>query len=77
MPGMTSGLDHREPAADAPGLFPVTRWSRVVRARATEDEATRRAALDELCAAYAPWLALEVADREDGWILMTAARPLA
>lgn len=52
MPGMTSGLDHREPAADAPGLFPVTRWSRVVRARATEDEATRRAALDELCAAY-------------------------
>jgi len=27
---------------------------------------------DELKAAYAPWLALEVADSEDGWILMTA-----
>ncbi len=27
---------------------------------------------EELQAAYAPWLALEVADREDGWILMTA-----
>lgn len=26
---------------------------------------------DELKAAYAPWLALEVADREDSWILMT------
>ncbi len=30
---------------------------------------------DELKAAYAPWLALEVADTEDGWILMTARRP--
>lgn len=29
---------------------------------------------DELKEAYAPWLALEVADAEDGWILMTAAR---
>jgi len=28
----------------------------------------------ELKEAYAPWLALEVADSEDGWILMTAAR---
>ncbi|MES2412538.1 MAG: 50S ribosomal protein L11 methyltransferase [Pseudomonadota bacterium] len=27
---------------------------------------------DELKAAYAPWCALEVADTEDGWILMTA-----
>ena len=27
---------------------------------------------DELKAAYAPWCALEVADDEDGWILMTA-----
>ena len=27
---------------------------------------------DELKAAYAPWLPLDVADREDGWILMTA-----
>ena len=27
---------------------------------------------DELKAAYAPWLALEVMDSEDGWILMTA-----
>ena len=30
---------------------------------------------DELTAAYAPWLALAVADSEDGWILMTARRP--
>lgn len=29
---------------------------------------------DELKAAYAPFLTLEVSDREDGWILMTAAR---
>jgi len=27
---------------------------------------------DELKAAYAPWLALEVSDSVDGWILMTA-----
>jgi ribosomal protein L11 methyltransferase len=31
---------------------------------------------DELKAAYSPWLALTVADSEDGWILMTAHRPL-
>ena len=29
---------------------------------------------DELKAAYAPWVALEVSDEEDGWILMTARR---
>lgn len=29
---------------------------------------------DELKAAYAPWLTLDVSDREDGWILMTATR---
>lgn len=29
---------------------------------------------DELKAAYAPWLALDVTDEEDGWILMTAQR---
>jgi ribosomal protein L11 methyltransferase len=29
---------------------------------------------DELKAAYAPWLALQVADTDDGWILMTARR---
>lgn len=29
---------------------------------------------DELQAAYAPYLALQVSDREDGWILMTARR---
>ncbi|NRF66725.1 50S ribosomal protein L11 methyltransferase [Aquincola sp. S2] len=29
---------------------------------------------DELKAAYAPWLALEVSDSEDGWILMTARK---
>jgi len=28
----------------------------------------------ELQAAYAPWLSLQVGDREDGWILMTAQR---
>jgi ribosomal protein L11 methyltransferase len=27
---------------------------------------------EELKAAYAPWLALEVADAQEGWILMTA-----
>jgi len=32
---------------------------------------------EELKQAYAPYLALEVADTEDGWILMTARRPLA
>ncbi|MBP8270953.1 MAG: 50S ribosomal protein L11 methyltransferase, partial [Sphaerotilus sp.] len=31
--------------------------------------------IEELQAAYAPWLALEVADREDGWVLLTARRP--
>jgi ribosomal protein L11 methyltransferase len=30
---------------------------------------------DELKAAYAPWLTLEVSDTQDGWILMTAAAP--
>ncbi|MGQ3096303.1 MAG: 50S ribosomal protein L11 methyltransferase [Roseateles sp.] len=30
---------------------------------------------DELKAAYAPWLVLEVSDEEEGWILMTALRP--
>ena len=29
---------------------------------------------DELRSAYAPWCALEVGDRDDGWILMTARR---
>ena len=29
---------------------------------------------DELKAAYAPWIQLEVADAEDGWILMTAKK---
>ena len=29
---------------------------------------------DELKAAYATWLALEVSDQEDGWVLMTADR---
>jgi ribosomal protein L11 methyltransferase len=32
---------------------------------------------DELAAAYAPALHLQVIDREDGWILMTAQRPTA
>jgi ribosomal protein L11 methyltransferase len=29
---------------------------------------------DELAAAYAPWLPLQVHDREDGWVLMVARR---
>jgi len=32
---------------------------------------------DELKAAYAPWVALEVSDSEDGWILMTAQKSKA
>jgi len=32
---------------------------------------------DELKAAYAPWLALEVSNHIDGWILMTARKPSA
>jgi ribosomal protein L11 methyltransferase len=31
----------------------------------------------ELSRAYAPWLALEVSDAQDGWVLMTARRPHA
>ena len=30
---------------------------------------------DELKAAYAPWLSLQVSDQDEGWILMTARRP--
>jgi len=30
---------------------------------------------DELRAAYAPWLQLDVSDEDDGWILMTGRRP--
>jgi ribosomal protein L11 methyltransferase len=30
--------------------------------------------LDELRAAYAPWMMLEVGDEEDGWILLTARK---
>jgi ribosomal protein L11 methyltransferase len=29
---------------------------------------------EELRSAYAPWIDLEVTDREDGWILMTGVR---
>ncbi len=32
---------------------------------------------DELKSAYAPWLSLEVADNEEGWVLMTAQRAMA
>jgi RNA polymerase sigma-70 factor (ECF subfamily) len=49
---MTSGLEHRQTPAHAPGIFPATRWSRVVKARDAGDDAQRRAALDELCTAY-------------------------
>jgi ribosomal protein L11 methyltransferase len=30
--------------------------------------------VDELRAAYAPWLALDVSDSQEGWVLMTAVR---
>ena len=30
---------------------------------------------DELRQAYRSWLALEVADTEDGWVLLVARRP--
>lgn len=30
---------------------------------------------DDLRASYAPWLALSVADEQEGWILMTGSRP--
>ncbi len=30
----------------------------------------------ELQTAYAPWLALQVADTQDGWVLLTAQRPV-
>ena len=30
---------------------------------------------DELKAAYAPWIALEVSNTVDGWILMTGRKP--
>jgi ribosomal protein L11 methyltransferase len=29
---------------------------------------------EELQAAYAPWIALEVGDQEDGWVLLTGRR---
>ncbi len=32
---------------------------------------------DELKAAYAPWMALQVSDVQEGWILMTGRRPAA
>jgi ribosomal protein L11 methyltransferase len=32
---------------------------------------------DELKSAYAPWIALEVSNTVDGWILMTGQKPLA
>ena len=44
--------DATVPAEDAAGIFPVTRWSRVVRARESNDANASRAALDELCQTY-------------------------
>jgi ribosomal protein L11 methyltransferase len=32
---------------------------------------------DLLKAAYAPWLALQVSDAQEGWILMTGQRPIS
>jgi ribosomal protein L11 methyltransferase len=32
---------------------------------------------EEITAAYAPWLQVQVADEEDGWVLMCARRPTA
>jgi ribosomal protein L11 methyltransferase len=31
--------------------------------------------IDELCAAYAPWIALSVGDREDGWAMLHGRKP--
>jgi ribosomal protein L11 methyltransferase len=31
----------------------------------------------ELQAAYAPWLALSVADEQEGWVLLTGSAPTA
>ena len=32
---------------------------------------------DEIRAAYAPWMVVDVADEDEGWILMTGSRPAA
>lgn len=46
--------DGTQPAipGDAPGFFPATRWSRIVRARGAEDGPERHLALEELCRIY-------------------------
>ncbi len=49
---MPPGDTTAQPAAAAAGIFPATRWSRVVRAQGTADDPTRHAALDELCRTY-------------------------
>jgi ribosomal protein L11 methyltransferase len=33
--------------------------------------------IDELCAAYAPWISLSVGDREDGWAMLHGRKPAA
>jgi len=32
--------------------------------------------VEELCAAYAPWITLRVASTQDGWVLLTGQRPV-
>ena len=74
---------HRDDSFGAPwlehdGHGEVTDWT-------TRDKAPGELVLagilerqaDELKAAYAPWLKLEVSDSEEGWILMTATAPAA
>lgn len=49
-------------------------WSRVAGGGALVLAGILERQADELKAAYAPYCALEVADTEDGWILMTATK---
>ena len=53
-------------AALGAGSTPAARWC---------SPASSPARPTSCSAAYAPWLALDVADEDDGWILMTGARP--
>ena len=67
-----SGLAGACVGASGQGVDPITRGLEHDR-RPLAGILERQA--DELKAAYAPWLSLEVSDQDDGWILMTARRP--
>jgi len=49
-------------------------WSRVAPGGALVLAGILERQADELKAAYAPYCQLDIADQEDGWILMTARR---